>query len=116
MNRRAALKNIVGTTISVAVVLQFVPNTYYITDDTVELDRLTWWRENFTIQKVEHAKDTLGTDLVQVMVSQNGRPDRVVCVTVALSGTATFNDVIENTKDAIAQHAKRKGWVKIQPS
>ena len=48
MNRRYALKRLVGTTVAVAVALPFVPNTDYITDDPEELDRRTWWRENFT--------------------------------------------------------------------
>lgn len=114
MNRREALKRLVGTTIAVAVSLPFVPESYdYITDDTEELDRRAWWRENFTIQSVEHAEGPFG-DHVRVVVTQNGRPNRVMYGAVLLHDTANLDDAIQEIKNAVAQHATRNGWVKRQ--
>ena len=64
MNRRDALKRLVGTTIAVAVALPFVPDADgHITDDANELDRRAWWRENFTIQKVEYGKNSFKVEI-----------------------------------------------------
>ena len=115
MNRRDLLKRHVGTTIAVAVALPFVPDADgHITDDANELDMRAWWRENFTIQNVEYAKNSFGANLIRVRVSQNGRPDRVMYAVVVVSDEAAFDDVIQDIKDSVAQFATRKGWVKRQ--
>ena len=115
MNRREALKRLVGTTIAVAVALPFVPDIdQYITDDPEELDRRAWWRENFTIQNGERAKDSLGRNMVRLQVSQNGRPDRVMYVSFVLYEETSFEDAIQEIENAVAYYARRKGWVERQ--
>ena len=115
MNRRDALKRLVGTTVAVAVALPFAPDANgYITDDTDELDRRAWWRENFTIQKVEYAKDLLGANLMRVVVTQNGRSDRSLYASVVLAESTTFDEMIKEIETAIAHAARIRGWVKRQ--
>jgi hypothetical protein len=54
---------------------------------------------------------------LRVIAQQNGRPDRAVyavvqCDKEALSVVDTREEILRDIKASIAEHAKKKGWIK----